>query len=75
MDGKPVGSITLLTLLNRIKPWQRPHIKKQVCWIGTVLSEKSVMKKYGYSDKEMLQGMAGSLISTLNKYIYLHSIC
>ena len=43
-----------------LKPWQRPHIKTQVYWVGTVLSEKSVMKKYGCSDKEILQDMVDS---------------
>lgn len=62
-----------------LKPWQRPHIKTQVYWVGTVLSEKSVMKKYGYSDKEMLQGRVDSdgyqlpeIIMIKLHYMFLH---
>ena len=38
-----------------LKPWQRPHIRTQVYWVGTVLLEKVIIKKYGCSDKEMPQ--------------------
>jgi hypothetical protein len=50
------------------KPWQRPHIKTQAYWVVMVLSEKGIMKKYGYSGKEISQGMVDLMD------IYCHQI-
>jgi hypothetical protein len=48
------GSLLLKILqVYHLKPWQRPHIKTQVCWVGMVLSEKCILKKYGCSGSKI----------------------
>ena len=39
--------------LFNVRPWQKPHIKTNINGVGTVLSEKPVIKKYGCFDREI----------------------
>jgi hypothetical protein len=45
----------MLQFVDHLKPLAETRIKTQVYWVGMILFEKIIIKKYGYSDKEMLQ--------------------
>ena len=39
--------------LYHLRPWQKPNIKTNINVVGTVLSEKPVIKKYGCFDRKI----------------------
>ncbi len=57
--------------LYNLRPWHKPPLKKLVNGSGTVLSEKSVMKKYSCSDLLILQERCNSDGTLLSPYAKL----